>query len=235
MQSLPTLAILIALALSGITLLRLDRQRQHRQDQELTAKLLLGLDLMQGVQRHRALGAQSGSDATRNRQALEAQLARAWNAWADSGDLADWHRLLRAPEDFDGHCRLLESLLDQIRYLELQRCHLLGTTPEIADRCWTVEDLGRLRGLSIRAAAHQQCRLELQVQLLYLRDRLLTDADESLRGALAQVTDNLLGGQRMTIQPAELYSLLTPLIDKRIEAIRSTLSTERLDGLHRAA
>lgn len=224
MQSLPTLAILIALAIPGITLLRAGQQRQQRQVRELTAKLLLGLELMQGVQRHRALGTQSGSEAICNRQMLEGQLERAWDAWADSGSLATWRGLLRAPEDFDGHCHLLEALLDHIQYLELQRCHLLKRTPELADRSWKVEDLGRLRGLSIRAASHPRCPLELQVQLLYLRDRLLVDADESLRGALAQVTDKLLNGQRTTIQPAELYSLLTPLIDKRIQAIRSAVT-----------
>lgn len=224
MQSLPTLAILIALALTGIFLLRAGRQQHQRQHEDLTMQLLLGLDLMQGVQRHRALGTQSGSDATRNRRALEVQLERAWNAWTDSGDLANWRNLLRSPEDFEGHCRLLERLLGQIRYLELHRCHLLESTPEIADRCWKVEDLGRLRGLSIRAAAHQQCPLELQVQLLYLRDRLLADADESLQSALAHVTNSLIGAERTAIKPAELYSLLTPLIDKRIEGIRSVVA-----------
>ncbi|MDH4564409.1 hypothetical protein DM872_02440 [Pseudomonas taiwanensis] len=183
--------------------------------------LQLGLVLMQGVQRHRALGAQTSADAVHHRRKLEAELERSWRAWTDAGNYRAWQRLLLTPEDFDGHCRLLEQLLAHIQHLDLQRCHLLALTPEVAERCWQVEELGRLRGLSIRAAAQEHCPLELRIQLQYLHDRLLKDADMPLRTALGRLSIELLGKQRSTLRPTELYALLTPLIDARIEAIQS--------------
>lgn len=222
-QSLPALAVLAALAVSCIVLWLADRRRQFRKHEEFRAMLQLGLVIMQGVQRHRALGAQSSAEALHNRQKLEAELEHAWRTWPGSGDYRTWQGLLRTPADFDGHCRLLGQLLAHIQHLDLQRCHLLKLTPEVAERCWQVEELGRLRGLSIRAAAQQQCPLELRIQLQYLHDQLLKVADMPLRTALGRLSHELLGVQRTTLQPAELYALLTPLIDQRIGAIQSSL------------
>ncbi|MDH4585130.1 hypothetical protein E8F20_25025 [Pseudomonas sp. BN415] len=201
----------------------LSQRRQRRVVQALNRDLLLGLELMQGVQRHRALGGQTGQDAERDRQCLELQLERSWQAWPDADHQRAWRSLLQAPADFEGHCRLLESLLARIRFLELHMCRLLQRTPGIADRCWQVEDLGRLRGLSIRAAALPECPLELRIQLQYLHDRLLGSADTELREALAQLARNLFSTRSLALQPAQLYALFTPLIDKRIEALRSSL------------
>ncbi|MCY1291855.1 hypothetical protein D9M68_289960 [compost metagenome] len=223
MQSLPALAVLASLAVSCIVLWLADRRRQFRKQEELRAMLQLGLVLMQGVQRHRALGAQTSAEALHNRQKLEAQLELSWRAWTDAGNYRAWQGLLRTPEDFDEHCRLLEKLLAHIQLLDLQRCHLLKLTPEVAERSWQVEELGRLRGLSIRAAVQHHCPLELSIQMQYLHDRLLKDADVPLRTALGRLSDELLGVQRTTLQPAELYALLTPLIDARIEAIQSRI------------
>lgn len=69
----------------------------------------------------------------------------------------------------------------------------------------------------------QHCPLELRIQLQYLHDRLLKDADGPLRNALGRVSTELLGVQRTTLQPADLYALLTPLIDARIETIQSNI------------
>ncbi|GLZ86952.1 hypothetical protein Pres01_30030 [Metapseudomonas resinovorans] len=220
MQSLPTLAVLAALATFCMVLWLADRRRQFRKREEIGATLQLGLVLMQGVQRHRALGAQASVEAVHHRRKLEAELEHSWRAWTVSEHYRTWQGLLRTPEDFDGHCRLLEQLLAHIQQLDLQRCHLLALTPEVAERCWQVEELGRLRGLSIRAAAPEHCPLELRIQLQYLHDRLLKDADGPLRNALGRVSNELLGVQRTTLQPADLYALLTPLIDARIEAIQ---------------
>ncbi|WP_242443109.1 hypothetical protein [Pseudomonas sp. LFM046] len=222
-QSLPALAVLTALAASCMALLWADRRRQHRRQEALRARLQLGLVLMQGIQRHRALGAQTSAEAINNRRKLEAQLGHSWRAWVDAGNDRAWQGLLRTPEDFDGHCRLLEQLLAHIQLLDLQRCHLLKLTPEVAERCWQVEELGRLRGLSIRAAGRQHCPLELHIQLQYLHDHLLKDADAPLRTALGRLSDELLAVQRTTLQPTELYALFTPLIDARIEAIQSSI------------
>lgn len=223
MHSLPALAVLAALVASCLVLQLADRRRQFHQQEELRDMLQLGLVLMQGVQRHRALGAQTSAEALHSRRKLEAELEHAWRAWPETGDYRTWQDLLRTPEDFDGHCRLLEKLLAHIQHLDLQRCHLLKLTPEVAERCWQVEELGRLRGLSVRVAAQQHCPLELRIQLQYLHDRLLKDADASLRNALGRLSHDLLGVQRTTLQPAELYALLTPLIDARIEAIQSRI------------
>ncbi|AOE85169.1 hypothetical protein [Pseudomonas sp. TCU-HL1] len=222
-QTLPALAVLAALVAACMALQLDDRRRHKRKRDELSAILQLGLVLMQGVQRHRALGGQVSSEATHNRRKLEAQLEHSWRAWGDAGGYRAWQVLLRTPEDFDGHCRLLENLLAHIQHLDLQRCHLLKLTPVVAERCWQVEELGRLRGLSIRAAAQQHCPLELRIQLQYLHDRLLMNADVALRTALARLTDDLLDVKRTTLQPAELYALFTPLIDTRIEAIQSSI------------
>ncbi|MFC4862044.1 MULTISPECIES: hypothetical protein [unclassified Pseudomonas] len=221
MQSLPALAVLTALAASCMALLWANRRRQYRQQEELRTMLQLGLVLMQGVQRHRALGAQSSGEALHHRQKLAAELEQSWLAWTASGHYRTWQGLLRTPEDFDGHCRLLEQLLAHIQHLDLQRCHLLALTPEVAERCWQVEELGRLRGLSIRAAAQEHCPLELRIQLQYLHDRLLKNADVPLRAALGRLSTELMGVQRTALQPTDLYALLTPLIDARIDAIQS--------------
>ncbi|MCO6057256.1 hypothetical protein NG726_11295 [Pseudomonas sp. MOB-449] len=222
-QTLPALAVLAALIAACMALQLAERRGHTRTRDELGAALRLGLVLMQGVQRHRALGGQAGGEATHNRRALEAQLERSWRDWGNAEDYRAWQVLLRTPEDFDGHCRLLESLLARIQHLDLQRCHLLKRTPEVAERCWQVEELGRLRGLSIRAAARQHCPLELRIQLQYLRDRLLMDADAALRTALGRLSNDLLDVQRTTLQPAEFYALFTPLIDQRIEAIQNSI------------
>lgn len=202
---------------------RITRHRQRRIAQALNADLRLGLDLMQGVQRHRALGGQTAPDAVRERQHLAQQLERTWQDWPETNHLQTWRTLLQAPADFDGHCRLLESLLARIRFLELHLCQLIPRAPGIADRCWRVEDLGRLRGLSIRAVARPECPLELRIQLQYLHDRLLDSADAELREALAQLAGDLFSTRGLTLQPAQLYALLTPLIDKRIEDLRASL------------
>lgn len=199
------------------------RHRQRRVIQALNGELLLGLELMQGVQRHRALGSQADQDAVRERQRLAQQLERAWRDWPEADHQRAWRTLLQAPADFDGHCRLLESLLARIRFLELHLCQLIPRTPGIADRCWQVEDLGRLRGLSIRASARPECPLELRIQLQYLHDRLLDSADVELRQALAQLAGDLFSARGLTLQPAQLYALFTPLIDKRIAALRAGL------------
>ena len=60
------------------------RRRQRRVTLALSHELLLGLELMQGVQRHRALGGQASQEALRDRQRLEQQLEGAWRAWPDA-------------------------------------------------------------------------------------------------------------------------------------------------------
>ena len=72
---------------------------------------------------------------------------------------------------------LLQDLIGTIQHLELQRCaHNLEPPSIIVERCWELEDLGQLRGLSVRTAAHRTCPLEMLIQLQYLHERLLRHA-----------------------------------------------------------
>lgn len=199
------------------------RIRLPQNDAGLRQMLLLGLDLLQGLQQHRGLGGQITREAQQRCQALGHLLDQRWKEWPYSAQCQAWSALRRDPADFDGHCRLLQDLLGAIQHLELQRCALYLTPPSIAERCWELEDLGRLRGLSVRAAAHQCCPLEMLVQLQYLHERLQRHAPRSLHDALERLQRGLIGTTTVSIAPAECYALLTPLLDERLDAIRRDL------------
>ncbi|UVM52845.1 hypothetical protein LOY38_12855 [Pseudomonas sp. B21-015] len=192
-------------------------------DMGLRQALLLGLDLLQGLQQHRGLGGQITREAQQRCQSLGQALDQRWREWPYCAQCQAWNALRRNPADFDGHCRLLQDLLGAIQHLELQRCALNLQPPSIAERCWELEDLGRLRGLSVRAAAHQSCPLEMLVQLQYLHERLLRHAPRSLHNALERLQRCLIGTTTVSIAPAECYALLTPLLDERLDAIRRDL------------
>lgn len=189
----------------------------------LRRALLQGLDLLQGLQQHRGLGGQTTSDARQRCQALGASLDHRWKEWPYAAQRQNWQTLRRESADFDGHCRLLQDLLGTIQHLELHRCAINLQPPSIAERCWELEDLGRLRGLSVRAAAHRSCPLEMLIQLQYLHERLLRHAPRSLRDALERLQRCLIGTATVSITPAECYALLTPLLDERLDAIRRDL------------
>lgn len=197
--------------------------RLPQNDAGLKQALLLGLDLLQGLQQHRGLGGQSTGEAQQRCQALGHSLDQRWREWPYGAQRQSWSALRRDPTDFDGHCRLLQDLLGAIQHLELQRCALNLHPPSIAERCWELEDLGRLRGLSVRAAAHQRCPLEMLIQLQYLHERLLKHAPRSLHDALERLQRCLIGVSTVSITPAECYALLTPLLDERLDAIRRDL------------
>ncbi|MHC8354159.1 hypothetical protein ACYZTL_02670 [Pseudomonas sp. LB3P81] len=197
--------------------------RLPKNDAGLRQALLLGLDLLQGLQQHRGLGGQTTREAQQRCQALGQSLDQRWREWPYSAQCQNWNALRRDPEDFDGHCRLLQDLLGAIQHLELQRCALNLQPPSIAERCWELEDLGRLRGLSVRAAGHQRCPLEMLVQLQYLHERLLRHAPRSLHNALERLQRCLIGTTTVSITPAECYALLTPLLDERLDSIRRDL------------
>ncbi|MDY7565493.1 hypothetical protein QN400_11515 [Pseudomonas sp. RTC3] len=192
-------------------------------DPALRRALLQGIDLLQGLQQHRGLGGQTTSEARQRCQTLGASLDHRWKEWPYAEQRQNWQALRRAPADFDGHCRLLQDLLATIQHLELHRCALNLQPPSIAERCWELEDLGRLRGLSVRAAAHRTCPLEMLIQLQYLHERLLRHAPRSLHSALDQLQHCLIDTRIVSIAPAECYALLTPLLDERLDAIRRDL------------
>lgn len=199
------------------------RPRLPQGDAGLRQALLLGLDLLQGLQQHRGLGGQTTPEARQRCQTLGDSLDPRWRDWPYSTQRQAWQALRRNPADFDGHCRLLQDLLGTLQHLELHRCALSLQPPVIAERCWELEDLGRLRGLSVRAAAYQSCPLEMLIQLQYLHERLLRHAPRSLLDALEQLQRGLIGTPTVSIAPAQCYALLTPLLDERLDAIRRDL------------
>ena len=199
------------------------RVRLPQGDTGLRQALLLGLDLLQGLQQHRGLGGQITREAQQRCQTLGQSLDQRWREWPYTAQRQAWSALRRDPADFDGHCRLLQDLLGAIQHLELHHCALNLTPPSIAARCWELEDLGRLRGLSVRAASHRSCPLEMLIQLQYLHERLLEHAPRSLHAALEQLQRCLIDTTTVSITPAQCYALLTPLLDERLDAIRRDL------------
>jgi hypothetical protein len=193
-------------------------------DRELRVALLLGLDLLQGVQQHRGLGGQTSSEARQNCQALGNHVDRLWQQWPEATQRQDWQALRARPDSFDGHCRLLQALLGTLQELELRRCALTLQAPQLAERCWALEDLGLLRGLSVRAAAHEHCPLAMLIQLQYLHERLAQNSPRALADALQRLQRDLLKAAPIRISARECYGLLTPLIDERLDGIRANLT-----------
>lgn len=193
-------------------------------DRDLREALLLGLDLLQGVQQHRGLGGQTTSEARQRCQTLGNHVDRLWQQWPQTGQRQDWLALRAKPDNFDGHCRLLQALLGTLQELELRRCALTLQAPQLAERCWALEDLGLLRGLSVRAAAHEHCPLDLLIQLQYLNERLAQNAPHALADALQRLHRDLFNAAPIRISAKECYGLLTPLIDERLDSIRADLT-----------
>lgn len=193
-------------------------------DAGLRDALLLGLDLLQGVQQHRGLGGQTNSEAQQRCQALGNHVDGLWQRWPQGTQRQGWQALRAKPDDFDGHCRLLQALLGTLQELELRRCALNLQAPQLAERCWALEDLGLLRGLSVRAAAHESCPLDMLIQLQYLSERLAQNAPRALAEALQRLQRDLLKAAPIRISAKECYGLLTPLIDERLDGIRADLT-----------
>ncbi|MNR52650.1 hypothetical protein D3C85_1725310 [compost metagenome] len=61
------------------------------------------------------------------------------------------------------------------------------------------------------------------IQLQYLHERLLRHAPHSLHNALERLQRCLISTTTVSITPAECYTLLTPLLDERLDAIRRDL------------
>lgn len=194
-----------------------------RGDSGLRKALLLGLDLLQGLQQHRGLGGQTTPEARQRCRALGDSLDQRWKDWPCSLQREAWQALRRDPADFEGHCQSIQDLLGTLQHLELHRCALSLQPPVIAERCWELEDLGRLRGLSVRAAAHRRCPLDMLIQLQYLHQRLIKHAPRSLLDALERLQNGLISPPVVSITAAQCYALLTPLLDERLDAIRRDL------------
>jgi len=243
------IALATLLALLGLGLALDWRAQSHRRRQ--AAQIAAGIEqlvmLVQGVQKHRGLGAQKTQDAAWQCELLGGQLERQWavvlerlHAESSAGaEMAQqlrgaWNHVRAARQDFTAHCQLIDRLLAMMslrerQWLDLQR----KTGPEkavqvIAPRCRAIEDLGRLRGLSAHAANHTHCPIEFAVPLRYLCQRIadgeLQAQDSAIRLALHEIENKLLQSARVELTPARCFELLTPSIDRALDALRQSFA-----------
>lgn len=215
---------------------------QRRQARVVAARLASELsdllDLIQGVQKHRGLSGQSAHAALRQREQIAAQLDTQWQGGADASHpdlratLSGWRALRTTPSDFDAHCHLIDRLLVLLALRERQLCALVNIPLQIAERCREIEDLGRVRGLAVRASRHAHCPIDMEVPLRYLNQRLaggqLQAADTAIGLALREIRAHLLDAPRVAISPDRCFDLLTPCIDRALDALRDSLPS--LDG-----
>jgi hypothetical protein len=225
--ALPALSQLLALT---------TQRRQQQQCVQAVATLDYLLTMFQQLQRHRALGGRSDHDGRHQRARLASELDLLWRDWPhhfpDECDLpAAWPALRANAADFDGHCRLIERLLAAIALVE-QRTGSSDCC--IAARCRVVEELGQLRGLSVRASAPSatgetaHCPVQLEVPIRYLCQRL-AGGGPAQSNALRAIEQRLLARCGDPLTPADCFALLTPLIDRTLESVRRDLH-----GAHRS-
>ncbi|NQD91118.1 hypothetical protein HP532_00450 [Pseudomonas sp. CrR25] len=221
------LALALVLFLLGQWLTR-RAARLHRQTLTRleSATLQRSLELLQTLQKHRGLGAQQDITSVSQRNALARQLDQLWLNWpGPSLQLAplqqDWPQLRRKPADFAAHCRMIEALLTVIEQLEDRLCE--RDNPELrglGEACRVLEDLGRLRGLAVRAANYGRCPAGLQAQMRYLCQRLADPASsEPLLSLLQRLEHELIDAPRARMTPHDCFALLTPLIDARWQGL----------------
>lgn len=196
------------------------------------------LTLIQLLQKHRGLGGQQSGVAAVQRERIASEVDHRWRSWGSHAtELADlqrqWQQLKKRPADFDGHSQLIKHLLEFIEILA-NRCsaHAQDLLAPIATRCRALEDLARLRGLSVRAAQFPQCPIELKVPLKYLCENLrnvdLLRDRGALQTALAEINAHMLDAHQTTISPSRCFDILTPIIDSALDEIRSSIHTLRL-------
>lgn len=227
-----TLAFALGVTILGLWVLYRSRRRHHQAISALeSATLSLSLDLLQALQRHRGLGAQQDAWSCERRAELAEQLNRLWQEWpAEPLHLPplqlDWPLLLRKPADFSAHCRLIDNLIGIIERLEdhlTQGGHrrLRG----FGQSCRALEDLARLRGLATRAANYAHCPVGLKMQIRFLCQRLRQPGtSESQLALMDHLEQALIDTPRITLTPQHCFSLVTPLIDKRLHELRHVLS-----------
>lgn len=188
------------------------------------------LDLLQALQKHRGLGGQQDAASAEQRIIIAQQLDELWLNWPGAelqlpALQQHWPQLRRNPGDFEAHCSLIESLLAVIEQLEdrLYR-HDHPRIRGLGEACRSLEDLARLRGLAVRAASYERCPPGLQMQLRFLCQRLLDHQQSpSLLALLERLQADLIEAPHVRLTPAECFSLLTPLIEQRLQGIRLSI------------
>lgn len=225
------LSLLVPLLALGFGLAHRAQKRLRNASKQADTEIVQRcLDLLQALQKHRGLGAQQDADGIAQRHALAQQLDGLWLDWPGASQQLPplqqhWTQLRRRPADFDAHCRLIEALLQVIEQLEdrLYRQHHPGVRG-LGKACRSLEDLARLRGLTVRAANYERCPPGLQMQLHFLCNRLLDqEQDPALLALIDRLQSDLIEAPRIRLTPGECFALLTPLIEQRLLGIRLTL------------
>jgi hypothetical protein len=226
----PLLATLALLAANSWMLLA-RRRRQRARERLYNNSLQLALELLQNLQKHRGLGPLKDAQSQDQRAAIARQLDRLWQGWPSAAqrlpDLGtSWPALRAQPADFNGHCQLIEQLLEAIQLLELRLGeHHAQATAGISEACRSLEDLGRLRAFSVRAANHPRCPLELQIQMRYLCQRLAgPSCEQQIRTVIERLDRELIGAAQIRLAPMDCFALLTPIIDERLQGLRASLA-----------
>ena len=229
--------VLIALTLAACLVLlgnHLSRVAAERHRKRLSATdvqaLQHSLEVLQFVQKHRGLGGQPDAAAAAQRLEVASHIDRLWQEWKGEENRpamrALWQKIRQNPADFEPHCILIEQLLESIHVLELRL--VFQGNPQVSglcEACRALEDLGRLRGLAVRAANFEKCPLDMQIQMRYLCLRL-TDpiSGDSLHNLIEHLECNLIDAPRVSLAPAECYALITPIIDERMQSIRHSIA-----------
>lgn len=224
--------IFVMLLLTMISILLFSRQQRRTQAMVaiISAQLEEALTMLQLTQKHRALGAQRDQMSVAQREQMARQIERNWPAWLrqfpESQRIdVEWAQMRLCTDDFAAHCRAIDHLLVVISRLE-RRMPPASIVASIADCCRAIEDLGRLRGLSMRAANYSHCAIELEVPLRYLCLRLshVDNRNAAMHAALREIGEQLLDAPRVSIKPARCFELLTPIIDAAIDDVRRSIT-----------
>ena len=224
-----TLAACLVLFGNHLSRVAADRHRKRISAKDIQA-LQMALEVLQFVQKHRGLGGQRDATAVAQRMDIANRIDRLWQDWQGEENRpamrALWREIRQNPTEFEPHCILIEQLLESIHVLELRLAY--QGNPQVTglcDACRALEDLGRLRGLAVRAANYETCPLDMQVQMRYLCQRL---ADPIGGNTLAKLVEhlqrNLIDAPCVSLAPAECYALITPLIDERLQGLRHSIA-----------
>ncbi|MGM3386957.1 hypothetical protein KXR94_04800 [Stutzerimonas stutzeri] len=224
-----TLAACLVLFGNHLSRVAADRHRKRISAKDIQA-LQMALEVLQFVQKHRGLGGQRDAAAVAQRLDVANRIDRLWQDWQGEENRpamrALWQQIRQNPTEFEPHCILIEQLLESIHVLELRLAY--QGNPQVTglcDACRALEDLGRLRGLAVRAANFETCPLDMQVQMRYLCQRLADPiGGNTLTKLVEHLQRNLIDAPRVSLAPAECYALITPIIDERLQGIRHSLA-----------
>lgn len=223
-----TLAACLVLFGNYLSRIAADRHRKHLSASDVKA-LLQTMDIFQLLQKHRGLGGQRDAAAAAQQHEIATRLDRLWQvrkAENRPAMRALWQQIRQHPTEFEPHCILIEQLLDSIHVLELRLAYLGNRqVAGLCEACRALEDLGRLRGLAVRAANFERCPLEMQIQMRDLCQRLADPlGGQTLSELIDHLERNLIDAPRISLAPTECYALITPVIDDRLQGIRHSIA-----------